>query len=155
VAYSPAPLSSGCFLGCPLVGGGVSLSGSLSWGESSSSASSSSGPGDLWGLTNCNGTHTKCSAPLGKTQACPQPHIRIGLGPCHLPVNTFFQRTWGLTVGFCGCQCFSVGVKPGSRQFKTFRVYKALCIWLAGGSTSSPPFNFFDCILRVACSPAL
>jgi hypothetical protein len=31
---------------------------------------------------------------------------------------------------------------PCSGQFKKFKVYKALCNWLAGGRTSSPPFNF-------------
>jgi hypothetical protein len=68
-------LTSSHFLGCLLVSGGVSLSGSLSWDKSSVSASSSLGPGDPWGLTNHDGAHTGCSAPSGKTQTCPGPHM--------------------------------------------------------------------------------
>jgi hypothetical protein len=75
-----------------------------------------------------------------------------GSVPCHLQVNTFFQRTWGLTIGSCDCQWLSVGVKPCSGQFKKLRVYKALCNWLAGGITSFPPFNTCNHILRVACA---
>jgi hypothetical protein len=76
---------------------------------------------NLWGLTNCNGIHTGSSAPSGKTQACPRPHIRTGLGPCHLPVSTFFQRTQGLTVSSCDCQCLSGGVKPCYGQLKKIK----------------------------------
>jgi hypothetical protein len=59
-------LASSRFLGHPLVRGGVSLSGSLSWASLPVSASSPLGPGGAWGLRNHNGTHIGCSAPSGK-----------------------------------------------------------------------------------------
>jgi hypothetical protein len=51
---------------------------------------------------------------------------RTGLGLCHLAVNTFFQRNWGLPVDSCVCQCLSVGIKPCSVKFKKLKVYKTL-----------------------------
>jgi hypothetical protein len=78
-------LTSSCFLGHPLVSGGVSLSGSLSRGESSSLSLLIFGTRRSLRLDKHNGTHTGCSASSGKTQVCLQPHIWTGLRPCQLP----------------------------------------------------------------------
>jgi hypothetical protein len=142
-------LASGHYLDCPLLGGGVSLSGSLSQGKSFSLTLIFGTRGSMM-LDKPWWPHTGCSAPSGKAQACPWPHMRTGLGLCHLPVNTFFQRTWGLTVSSCRCQCFSACVKLCAGQFK--RVYKSLYNWLAGESISFPPFNFFNCVLIEECA---
>jgi hypothetical protein len=114
-------LTSSHFLGCPLVSG-VSLSGSQSQGESSSLSLLIFGTRGPMRLDKPQWYPHWMFCTFRKNTACHWPHIRTGLGPCHLPVNTFFWRTWGQTVDSCSCQCLSVGIKPCSGQFKKLRV---------------------------------
>jgi hypothetical protein len=119
-------LTSSHFLSHPLFGGGVSLSGSLSWGESSSLSLLMFGTRGSMRLDKPWWYPHWVLCTFRKNRSMPSTPHQDRTRTVPFASQHIFQRTRGLTVGSWGCQCLSASVKLCSGQLKKLSVYNAI-----------------------------
>lgn len=99
-----------------------------------------------------SGSHMAWFSSCEKAQTCPRPHIRMGSGPFHIPVQGSFHLALANVVFVPLCHNLSAADCSWTSVFRKFSInnawFKALCgLW----GYNSPVFIFCSCVFQELC----